>query len=174
MSTNARERYISLPTQLRKHSPGSLCLYLIYFFMIVYACVMYMAIVAYCSESNNSLVKVCMRAGSWEERKWDHWPLQPISLVFKQQHESQVCFWSPAQNVNCNLSYLYKDLSESGLPHFCDGFSLWPLSDHLFVVSMGLPYNLVLFGLAYLIQRGPCTWELKSACKGISFISWYP
>lgn len=45
-----------------------------------------------------------------KERKWAQWPLQVISPVFKQQHESQACFWSPAQNVNCNLSHQPKDV----------------------------------------------------------------
>lgn len=36
--------------------------------------------------------------------------LRVISPVFKQQHESQACFWSPAQNVNCNLSHQPKDV----------------------------------------------------------------
>lgn len=52
-----------------------------------------------------------------------------FSPVFKQQHESQACFWSPAQNVNCNLSHQPKDVVWKGSLeslHINDG-TLWDL-----------------------------------------------
>lgn len=64
-----------------------------------------------------------------QERKWAQWPLRVISPVFKQQHESQACFWSPAQNVNCNLSHQPEDVVWKWSPEslHTNGGTLWGL-----------------------------------------------